>query len=87
MCCSRQLKELGGLQCTVAEAARGLLVSKSALVRFMAKYPEAVEAFEGGTFMGRASQRHIAVYPSSALHQPRARRASGGSAGGVSAGA
>lgn len=56
-----QLRSLGGIQCTHEEAAAVLGVSRSSLQRFLAKYPEAVEAFEDGKEEGRASLRRAQV--------------------------
>jgi len=52
-----QLRALGRIQCTVAEAAAVLCVSRTALINFMSRNPEAAEAFDYGAEEGKASLR------------------------------
>jgi hypothetical protein len=53
----RQIKSLGGLQCTIEEAAASLGVSRRTLYVFFEKYPEAHEAWHAGRELGRVSVR------------------------------
>jgi len=53
----RQLKSLGGMQCTQIEAAAALGCSVRTLQNFFARYPEALAAWEDGHELGKVSVR------------------------------